>query len=56
MQVLWTSRSSRSTATVRLTRRTHGEHGPPQQGLQLDTMALITSDRDAMRSPIIKWP
>ena len=28
----------------------------PQHGLQPDTMALITSDYDAMRDLIIKWP
>ena len=32
----------------------HG--GGPQHGLQPATMALITSDCDAMRSPSIKWP
>ena len=28
----------------------------PQHGVQPDTMALITSDCDAMRSPSLKWP
>ena len=28
----------------------------PQHGLYPDTMALNTSDCDAMRSPSIKWP
>ena len=30
--------------------------GPPQHGLYPDTMARITSDCDAMRSPSIKRP
>ena len=30
--------------------------GTPQRGLYPGTMALITSDCDAMRSPSIKWP
>ena len=29
---------------------------PPQHALYSDTMALITSDYDIMRSPSIKWP